>query len=34
MSVMGLMGVLVGQFSGTIKCIKEWSANMVIVLKA
>jgi hypothetical protein len=31
---MGLMGVLIGQFLGIIKCIKERSANIVIVLKA
>ena len=33
-SIAGLTGVLAGQFSGTIKCIKERSANTVIVLKA
>ena len=32
-SVIGLIGVLMGQFLGTIKCIKEWLANTVIVLK-
>jgi hypothetical protein len=34
MSVIGLTGVLAGQFLGAIKCIKEQSANTVIVLKA
>jgi hypothetical protein len=34
MSIMGLTGVLTGQFSGAIKYIKERSANTVIVLKA
>jgi hypothetical protein len=33
-SVAGLTGVLAGQFLGVIKCIKERSANTVIVLKA
>ena len=33
-SVIGLTGVLIGQFSGIIKCIKERLANTVIVLKA
>ena len=33
-SVIGLTGVLTGWFSGAIKCIKEQSANVVIVLKA
>ena len=33
-SVMGLIGILIGQFLGIIKCIKERSANIVIVLKA
>jgi hypothetical protein len=31
---MGLMGVLTNGFSGAIKCIKERSANIVIILKA
>jgi hypothetical protein len=34
MSVTGLIGMLTGQFLGIIKCIKERSANIVIVLKA
>ena len=33
-SVTGLIGVLIGQFSGVIKYIKERSASTVIVLKA
>ena len=33
-SVTGLIGVLVGQFLSVIKCIKERSANTVIILKA
>jgi hypothetical protein len=33
-SITGLTGVLAGQFLGAIKCIKERSANTVIVLKA
>ena len=33
-SIMGLTGILTGQFLGAIKCIKERSANIVIVLKA
>ena len=33
-SIIGLIGVLMGQFLGIIKCIKEWLANIVIVLKA
>ena len=33
-SITGLTGVLIGQFSGAIECMKEWSANTVIVLKA
>jgi hypothetical protein len=31
---MGLIGVLIGGFSGAIKCIKERLANTVIILKA
>jgi hypothetical protein len=31
---MGLAGVLTGWFLGVIKCIKEWLANTVIILKA
>ena len=34
MSVVGIAGVLIDWFLGVIKCIKEWLANMVIVLKA
>jgi len=34
MSVTGPTGVLMGQFSGAIKCVKERSANMVVILKA
>jgi hypothetical protein len=33
-SMTGLIGVLVGQFLGAIKCIKERSASTVIILKA
>jgi len=33
-SIIGLMGVLTGWFLGVIKCIKERSANTVIILKA
>ena len=33
-SVTGLTGMLIGQFLGIIKCIKERSANMVVILKA
>jgi len=33
-SVIGLMGVLAGQFLGIIKCVKERSANTVVILKA
>ena len=33
-SIIGPTGVLIGQFLGAIKCIKERSANTVIVLKA
>ena len=32
--VMGLMGVFTGWFLGVIECIKEWLANMVVILKA
>jgi hypothetical protein len=31
---MGLINVLINGFLGTIKCIKEWLANIVIILKA
>jgi len=34
MSIMGLIGVLIGWFLGVIKCIKERSANIVVILKA
>ena len=34
MSIIGLTGMLTGQFLGAIKYIKERSANTVIVLKA
>jgi len=33
-SIMGLTGMLTGWFLGAIKCIKERSANTVIILKA
>ena len=33
-SIIGLTGVLTGQFSGAIKYIKERSANTVVILKA
>jgi len=33
-SVTGPTGVLMGQFSGAIKCVKERSANTVVILKA
>jgi len=33
-SIVGPTGVLIGWFLGAIKYIKEWLANMVIVLKA
>ena len=33
-SITGLIGMLIGQFLGIIKYIKERSANTVIVLKA
>ena len=33
-SIIGLAGILIDQFLGVIKCIKEQSANMVIILKA
>jgi hypothetical protein len=33
-SVIGLTGMLIGYFLGAIKCIKERSANMVVILKA
>ena len=33
-SVIGLTGIFTGQFLSTIKCVKERSANTVIILKA
>jgi len=33
-SIIGLTGILTGCFSGVIKCIKERSANTVVILKA
>ena len=33
-SIIGLIGVLTDRFSGIIKCIKERSANIVVILKA
>ena len=33
-SITGLIGILIGQFLGIIKCVKEQSANTVIMLKA
>jgi hypothetical protein len=32
--ITGLTGILMGYFSGVIKCIKERSANTVVILKA
>ena len=34
MSIIGLIGILMGQFLGIIKYIKERSANTVVILKA
>jgi hypothetical protein len=34
MSVTGLIGILIGWFSGAIKYIKERLANTVVILKA
>jgi hypothetical protein len=34
MSVAGLIGILMGRVLGAIKCIKERSANTVVILKA
>jgi hypothetical protein len=31
---MGLIGMLINRFLGVIKCVKEWLANIVIILKA
>jgi hypothetical protein len=33
-SVTGLIGVFIDGFLGIIEYIKEWSANIVIILKA
>jgi hypothetical protein len=33
-SIIGLIGILIGWFLGTIKCIKERLANTVVILKA
>jgi len=33
-SITGLTGMLIGWFSGVIKCIKERLANTVVILKA
>jgi hypothetical protein len=33
-SVIGLISVLIDGFLGAIKCVKERSANIVIILKA
>jgi hypothetical protein len=33
-SIIGLIGILIGCFLGVIKCIKERSANTVVILKA
>jgi hypothetical protein len=33
-SVTGLINMLINGFLGVIKCIKEWLANIVIILKA
>jgi hypothetical protein len=33
-SIAGLTGILTGRFLGTIKCIKERLANIVVILKA
>ena len=33
-SIIGLTGMLIGQFLGAIKYIKERSANIVVILKA
>ena len=34
MSIIGLIGILIGQFLGIIKYIKERLANIVVILKA
>ena len=33
-SIIGLIGMLIGWFLGVIKYIKEWLANTVVILKA
>jgi len=33
-SIIGLTGILTGQFLGAIKCVKERLANIVVILKA
>ena len=33
-SIIGLTGVLIGWFLGIIKCIKDWLANTIVILKA
>jgi hypothetical protein len=33
-SIAGFTGVLAGGFTGVIKCIKERSASVVVILKA
>jgi hypothetical protein len=33
-SIAGLTGILTGRFLGVIECIKERSANTVVILKA
>ena len=33
-SMTGLINVLINGFSGVIKCVKEWLANIVVILKA
>jgi hypothetical protein len=34
MSIIGLIGILIGWFLGAIECIKERLANIVVILKA
>jgi hypothetical protein len=33
-SVTGLIGIFIDGFSGVIKCVKERSVNIVVILKA
>ena len=33
-SIINLVGVLADWFLGAIECIKKWSANIVVILKA